>query len=311
MIEINASMVKKLREKTGAGIMDCKKALLECSSNIEEAVDWLRKKGLVAAGKKAGRVAYEGVVALAIAPQRAVILELNTETDFVAKNDKFQSLARNLVNEALKYNVKDAVSLLALKSPYCRSKTIQEEIVEHIAVIGENITLRRLDYIVINSGVIGSYIHNMIADGMGKIGVLVAIECNCSSSEDVKNLAKQIAMHIAAAKPESVNAEQLDQALIEREKAIFTDRAVASGKPAIVVEKMIEGNLRKFYEEVVLLEQAYAIDGKTKIAQMISDVAKKVNMDIKVTKFIRYGLGEGIEKQGSKNLAAPEGYNNC
>ena len=296
MIKINTSMVKELREKTSAGMMDCKKALLECAGNLEEAVDWLRTKGLAAASKKADRVASEGVIALATESQRAIALELNAETDFVAKNNKFQSLAKNLANKALEHNVKDAISLLALNSPYDSSKTVQEEIVEHIAVIGENITLRRVDYVEISSGIIGSYVHSSVADGMGKIGVLVAIECS-SSSEELKVLAKQLAMHIAAAKPEAISTEQLDQELVKREKAIFTERAIASGKSAAVVEKMIAGNLRKFYEEVVLLEQVYAIDGKTKIAQMINDTAKKVGVDVKITKFIRYCLGEGIEKR--------------
>ncbi|WHQ46910.1 MAG: translation elongation factor Ts [Candidatus Midichloria sp.] len=302
MTEINASMVKDLREKTSAGMMNCKKALIECNGNIEEAMDWLRKKGLAAAGRKSGRVASEGVIVLAAAPNKAVILELNAETDFVAKNDKFQALARNLATEALNHDIKSMESLLTLKSSYDSSKTVQEEIVEHIATIGENLTLRRLDYVSLNSGVISSYIHSAIAEGMGKIGVLVVLESN-SATEKVKALAKQIAMHVAAAKPESLNIEQLDQALIEKEKAIFAEQAFASGKPATVVEKMVEGRMRKFYEEVVLLEQAYAIDNKIKISQLIADVAKNVGSEINVTKFIRYELGEGIEKQES-NFAA-------
>ncbi|AEI88954.1 MAG: translation elongation factor Ts [Candidatus Midichloria mitochondrii] len=302
MTEINASMVKDLREKTGAGMMDCKKALVGCNGNMEEAVDWLRKKGLAAAGKRSGRVASEGVIVIATAPNKAIVLELNAETDFVTKNDKFQALARNLAAEALKHDIESMETLLTRESPYDNSKTVQEEIVEHIATIGENLTLRRLDYVSLNSGVIGSYIHSSVAEGMGKIGVLVLLESD-SVSEEVKTLAKQIAMHVAAAKPESLNIEQLDQALIEKEKSIFAEQALASGKPAAVVEKMVEGRMRKFYEEVVLLEQAYAIDNKIKISQMIADVAKKVGSQIKVTKFIRYGLGEGIEKQES-NFAA-------
>ncbi|CAG7590441.1 MAG: translation elongation factor Ts [Candidatus Midichloria sp.] len=298
MTEINASMVKDLREKTGAGMMDCKKALVECNGNIEEAVDWLRKKGLAAASKKSGRVASEGLIVVATAPNKAVILELNSETDFVAKNDKFQALARNLAAEALKHDIKSMEALLTLKSPYNNSKTVQEEIVEHIATIGENLTLRKLDYVSLDSGVIGSYIHSSVAEGMGKIGVLVLLESD-SASEEVKTLAKQIAMHVAAAKPESLNIEQLDQALIEKEKAIFAEQALASGKPEAVVEKMVEGRIRKFYEEVVLLEQVYALDNKIKISQMVADVAKNVGSQIKVTKFVRYGLGEGIEKQES------------
>ena len=298
MTEINASMVKDLREKTGAGMMDCKKALVECNGNIEEAVDWLRKKGLAAASKKSGRVASEGLIVVATAPNKAVILELNSETDFVAKNDKFQALARNLAAEALKHDIKSMEALLTLKSPYNNSKTVQEEIVEHIVTIGENLTLRKLDYVSLDSGVIGSYIHSSVAEGMGKIGVLVLLESD-SVSEEVKTLAKQIAMHVAAAKPESLNIEQLDQALIEKEKAIFAEQALASGKPEAVVEKMVEGRIRKFYEEVVLLEQVYALDNKIKISQMVADVAKNVGSQIKVTKFVRYGLGEGIEKQES------------
>ena len=284
MTEINANMVKELRDKTGSGMMDCKKALVECAGNFEEAIDWLRKKGLAAAGKKADRVTSEGLVAIALSENKAIAIELNSETDFVAQNDKFKNLAKGLAEQALKYNAITVQELLALSSPFDSSRTIKEEITEHIAVIGENITLRRIDNVEINSGVIGSYVHNASANGMGKIAVLISLESN-SSSDEVKQLAKHLAMHIAAAKPSSLNIEQLDGALIEREKAIFTDQAIASGKPTAVIEKMVEGRIRKFYEEIVLLEQIYAIDGKTKVSQMIADVAK--NSEIKVTKFIQ------------------------
>ena len=302
MVDISASIVKELRDKTGAGMMDCKKALLECGASVDNATDWLRKKGLASAGKKTGRIASEGVVSIAVDGNKAVIIELNAETDFVAKNEKFQALARSLLSIALKNNVTDLDSLLTTKFSDNSDKTVQEEIMGHIATIGENISLRRLEVLSIASGVIGSYVHNAVSDSMGKIGVLVSLESDVSN-EIMKSLAKQISMHIAAAKPESLSVEQLDQNIIEREKAIFSEQAIASGKPESVVEKMVEGRIRKFCEEVVLLEQSYAIDGKTKISQMISDAAKQVGADITVTGFVRYALGEGIEKQES-NFAA-------
>ena len=301
MAQISAAAVKELREKTNSGMMDCKKALEECDGNMEDAIAWLRKKGLATASKKSGRIASEGVVAICNRGNTAVILELNSETDFVAKNDKFQNLASKLAQAAAEKSAGSVEQLLDMKSPIS-SATVKDEIIEHIATIGENISLRRLAMASVSSGIVVHYIHNAIADGMGKIGVLVALE-SASHSEEIKELGKHIAMHIAAIKPESLSIEDLDKALIAKEKAIFEEQALASGKPAGVIEKMVEGRIRKLYEEVVLMEQVSVIDGKVKISQLLSDLSKKLGSEVKIKSFVRYALGEGIEKQES-NFAA-------
>ncbi|AIF80569.1 elongation factor Ts [endosymbiont of Acanthamoeba sp. UWC8] len=292
MTNINASSVKDLREKTGAGMMDCKKALTECSGDFEAAVDWLRKKGLSAAGKKADRVAAEGLIAIYTENTRGTVLELNSETDFVARNEKFQSLAKNLVRNASNFNG----SVEELKSSKLKDgKTVNEEVIEHVAVIGENLSLRRFETLSVNSGAVVSYTHNAVAEGLGKIGVLVALESE-AKYEDLLPVGKQIAMHIAAAKPEALNIEQLDPAKVEKEKSILSEQALASGKPKEVVEKMLEGRIRKYYEEVVLLEQVFIMDNKMKISQVIEDAGRQIGKPIKLTAFVRYALGEGIEK---------------
>ena len=301
MAQISAAAVKELREKTNSGMMDCKKALEECDGNMEDAIAWLRKKGLATASKKSGRIASEGVVAICNRGNTAVILELNSETDFVAKNDKFQNLASKLAQAAAEKSAGSVEQLLDMKSPIS-SATVKDEIIEHIATIGENISLRRLAMASVSSGIVVHYIHNAIADGMGKIGVLVALE-SASNSEEIKELGKHIAMHIAAIKPESLSIEDLDKDLIAKEKAIFEEQALASGKPAGVIEKMVEGRIRKLYEEVVLMEQVSVIDGKVKISQLLSDLSKKLGSEVKIKSFVRYALGEGIEKQES-NFAA-------
>ncbi|KIE05294.1 Elongation factor Ts [Candidatus Jidaibacter acanthamoeba] len=292
MTNINASSVKDLREKTGAGMMDCKKALTECNGDFEAAIDWLRKKGLSAAGKKADRIAAEGLIAIYTENTRGTVLELNSETDFVARNEKFQSLAKSLVHNAL--NFKGSVEELK-SSKLEGGKTVNEEVIEHVAVIGENLSLRRFETLSVNSGAVVSYIHNAVAEGLGKIGVLVALESE-AKYEDLLPVGKQIAMHIAAAKPEALNVEQLDPAKVEKEKSILSEQALASGKPKEVVEKMLEGRIRKYYEEVVLLEQVFIMDNKMKISQVIENAGRQIGKPIKLTAFVRYALGEGIEK---------------
>lgn len=293
MTVINANAVKELREKTGAGMMDCKKALMECKGDFEASVDFLRKKGLSATAKKAGRVTAEGLVAVVTDGIHGAVLELNSETDFVAKNDKFQSLAANLAKNFVAYKgdfegFKD--------SKLSTGRTVPEEIAEHIAVIGENMTLRRAEKMSVSKGAVISYVHNAIIPGLGKIGVLVALESD-AAADKLTQLGRQIAMHIAATCPESLNVADLDQALIAKERQFITEQAKASGKPDAVIEKMVEGRLVKFYEQVVLTEQLFVMDGKTRISQVIEDAGKQIGSPIKLTGFIRYTLGEGIEKK--------------
>ena len=294
---ISASAVKDLREKTGAGMMDCKKALSETKGDFEAAIDWLRTKGLSNAAKKADRVAAEGLTAVKVEGNQGAVIEVNSETDFVARNEKFQELVKNIAGLALKHsNVKE------LKSAKLSSgKTVSEAIVENVATIGENITLRRTQTVKVKDGVIGSYVHNAVTPGLGKISVIVGLE-STGDKEKLTSLGKQIAMHIAAAKPASLNVEALDQALITREKNIFIEQAKASGKPDNIIEKMVEGRVRKFYEEVVLLEQVFIIDGKTKISEMLANTAKEIEAEVTLTDFVRFELGEGIELE-EKNFA--------
>lgn len=292
-IIIDANVVRDLREKTGAGFMDCKKALKETNGAFEEAVEWLRKKGIASAAKKADRVASEGLVAMHLTDNSAAIIELNSETDFVAKNPQFKDLAEGLVQEFMSANL----DLEGFKeSTYSKTgKKISETIAEHMAVIGENITLRRAKKLQAKQGTIAGYIHNAVAPGLGKIGVLVSFETDIDATK-VRELGKQIAMHIAAVKPESLSVKDLDPALVETERRILKEQAASSGKPENVIEKMIEGRLSKFYEQVVLLEQPFVIDGKTKIADLLNDFGKTNNGHIKINEFVRFELGEGIKK---------------
>ena len=293
MSNITASMVKELREKTGSGMMDCKKALEECSGDISSAVDWLRTKGLSAAGKKSSRVTAEGLVSTFVSGLDGVILELNSETDFVAKNEKFQELARVLSESFMIFKG----DLESFKASALAGHTVQEEIAEKIAVIGENINLRRAVRISVSQGLVASYTHNSVVPDMGKIGVLVAIESSSSATDKLLDLGKKIAMHIAASRPESLSISELDAKLIEKEKNIFREQAVASGKPDAVIDKMVDGRIRKYYEEVVLLEQIFVMDGKTKISQLLEDASRDLRADVKIKQFVRYTLGEGIEKE--------------
>jgi len=298
MSNISASLVKDLREKTGAGMMDCKKALVETEGDFEAALDWLRDKGLSAAAKKAGRVASEGLVAAVINGNIGAIVEINSETDFVARNDIFQKLVSNVATLAL--DAKDLAALQLSKMP--SGKTVEEEIVEHIATIGENLSLRRVENIKVNEGVVTSYVHNAVLDGLGKIAILVALESKGDKAK-LEALGKQIAMHVAAARPTCLNIESVSSAQVEREKSIFTEQSRASGKPDNIIEKMVEGRIRKFYEEVVLLEQIFVIDGKSKIREVVENAAKEIGAPIQLTAFGRFELGEGIEQE-EKDFAA-------
>jgi elongation factor Ts len=296
MAEITASLVKELREKTGAGMMDCKKALTETSGDLEGAVDWLRKKGLAAAAKKAGRVAAEGLVAVATADTVGAVVEVNSETDFVARNERFQAFANEAARQALTGNG-DLDTLLQAQYPET-GRTIAEEVTHMVATIGENMNLRRISRIEVGSGVVASYVHNALAPNLGKIGVLVGLE-STGDRNRLAELGRQIAMHIAAARPEAVNIEDVDSTSLDRERSVLADQARASGKPEEIIAKMVEGRLRKYYEEVVLLEQVYVIDGENKVRKVVETVAKEIGAPIKIVGFTRFVLGEGIEKEQS------------
>jgi elongation factor Ts len=296
MATITAARVKDLRDKTGAGMMDCKAALAETGGDMEAAVDWLRTKGLAKAAKKAGRVAAEGLIGLAAETKQAALVEVNSETDFVARNPKFQEMVSAIAVTALK--VKGDSDKLA-DAKYGPSKaTVSETIKEMIGSIGENMTLRRTAHLSAAKGAVASYIHNTIAPGLGKIGVIVALESSGDAAK-LANFGRQVAMHIAAANPQAVDAASLDQAFVARERAILTVQAKESGKPAQVIEKMVEGRLRKFFEEVVLLEQAFVHDPDLTVAKALAAAEKDAGAPIKITGFHRFALGEGIDRPDS------------
>jgi elongation factor Ts len=294
MSVISSNMIKDLRETTGAGMMDCKKALAETNGDMEAAKDWLRKKGLSSAAKKAGRVAAEGLVAIAVSGNRAAMVEVNSETDFVARNDQFQALVAGVARYALENNG----DYEKTKNHVCANakKSVAEVISDHVGTIGENISFRRSTSLEVKQGVVATYIHNAVAPNMGRIGVLVALE-SAAPADKLQELGKQIAMHVAAAKPEALKKEEVSAERLEREKNILREQSLASGKPADVVEKMMEGRLRKFYEEIVLPEQLFVIDGKTKVADYVADFAKKSGSPITISGFRLFILGDGIEKQ--------------
>jgi elongation factor Ts len=293
MAEITANLVKELREKSGAGMMDCKKALTETEGNLEEAVDWLRTKGLASAAKKAGRVASEGLVGIATKGTSGAIIEVNSETDFVARNDDFQAFVSNITNLAT--SAADINTLKATAYPG-EDRTVEEQLTHMIATVGENMALRRMSVLRVNNGTVTSYMHNAISSGIGKIGVLVALESN-GDTEKLNALGRQLAMHIAAAAPQSVSSDDLDQQLLERERLILSDQARDTGKPEEIIEKMIEGRIRKFYEEVCLLEQTYVVDGESKIAEVLEKATKELGSTVSIAAFERFALGEGIEKE--------------
>jgi elongation factor Ts len=294
MAEITAALVKELREKTGAGMMDCKKALSETAADLEAAIDWLRKKGLSAAAKKAGRVAAEGLVGVAVSGTAGAVVEVNAETDFVARNDKFQAFVETVARQAL---AGDGDIAKVATAPYPGSgRDVQGELTNLIATIGENMSLRRARRFAVGDGVVASYVHTAVAPSLGKIGVLVALE----STGDKAKLAafgRQLAMHVAASNPQSVSVADLDPAAVAREREVQMGKAAEEGKTPDIAAKMVEGRLRKFYQDVVLMEQTYVIDGESKVAKAIEAAAKDVGAAIKVAGFARFQLGEGIEKK--------------
>ncbi len=300
MPAITAQLVKELREKTGAGMMDCKRALEETDGDVEAASDWLRKKGLAAAAKKAGRATAEGLVGVTVEGSTGALVEVNSETDFVARNEAFQEMVKaiTVAAPAAKGDV-EALKQVELAT----GRTVADEIANAIGIIGENMSLRRTAVLAVEHGAVGGYVHAQTAPGLGKIGVLVALESTAADRAKLGELARQIAMHVAAANPSSVTVAELDPALIEREKAILADQALASGKPAAIVDKMVEGRLRKYYEEVVLLEQVYVIDTDKKVKDVVEAAGKDLGAPVTVTGFVKFVLGEGIERE-TTDLAA-------
>jgi elongation factor Ts len=295
MAEITTSLVKELRERTGAGMMDCKRALTEVEGDLDAATDLLRKKGLAAAAKKAGRVAAEGLVGMALAGGTAgALVEVNAETDFVARNDNFQELVRRIL--ALAPQAKGDLEALKSARIEATGRTVEEEVTQAVVVIGENLNLRRAAYLEVGSGVVAGYLHNQLAPGLGKLGVLVAL-ASTGDAGRLAELGRQLAMHVAASNPHAVSADKMDPALVQRERAIHADQARASGKPDNIVEKMVEGRVRKFYEESTLMAQTFVIDGETKVADVVKKAEKEAGAPIKVTRFVRYALGDGIAKE--------------
>ena len=290
MSEITSAMVKELREKTGVGMMDCKLALKENNGNIEASIDWLRTKGIAKAAKKEGRVASEGLISIENNGNVASVIEVNSETDFVARNEDFQKVVKKLSALSLESENLDE---LIKKQVDERNISVKDYITEMIASIGENINLRRLSKISLkNNGIISSYIHNQVIEGMGKIGVVVALESEADKSI-LEDLGKKIAMHIAATNPISISIDEIPEDVLTREKNILSEEARASGKPEEIIEKMTEGRLKKYYQESVLLEQIFVVDGESKV----SDILNSIENPIKITSFVRMGLGEGIEKK--------------
>jgi elongation factor Ts len=294
MANITAQMVKELRESTGAGMMDCKSALTETNGEMQAAQDWLRKKGLSKAAKKAGRVAAEGLIGVLVKGTKGVMVEVNSETDFVARNDMFQGLVKIIADVAMDVGT-DVEKINAAKAG---SITVAESIANTIAKIGENMSLRRAASLSVTQGAIGAYVHSSVSDGLGKIGVLVALESPGQAGE-LASLGRMIAMHVAASNPQAIDASGLDPATVAREKDVLADKFKAQGKPANVIEKIVESGLKTYYKEVCLLEQAYVHDPAKNVAQALKEAEGKVGGAIKITGFVRYGLGEGIEKQES------------
>lgn len=293
MSVVSVEMIQKLREATSAGMMDCKKALTESNGDFDAAVDWLRKKGIASAAKKADRVASEGLVAAVAQGTKGLVLEVNCETDFVAKNTDFQALVTAMAEAALAANTTDVEAIKALD---LNGTSAQETLTNLIAKIGENMSIRRADSMSVTNGVVATYLHNAATDKTGRIAVMVALE-STAPADKLNALGRQIAMHIAATRPDALNREAVDASKVEREKSVLTEQARASGKPDSIIEKMIEGRINKFYEEVVLLEQAFVMNPDVKVSEHVEATAKELGAPITVAGFIRFGLGEGIEKQ--------------
>jgi elongation factor Ts len=291
MANITASMVKELRDSTNAGMMDCKAALTECDGNLEAAVDWLRKKGLSKAAKKAGRVAAEGLIGIATTATKGTVVEVNAETDFVARNDLFQGLVK-MIADVAQGTGPDVDKILAAKAG---SITVAESIADTVAKIGENMTLRRAAELSVGKGAIGSYVHNSVVDGLGRIGVIVALE-STGKADELKAFGRMVAMHVASANPQAVDPSGLDPVVVEREKNVLAEKFKSQGKPAHVVDKIVESGLKTYYKEVCLLEQGFIFDDKKSVAQAIKEAEGQVGGPIKVTGFVRFALGEGIDK---------------
>ena len=291
MANISASMVKELRDSTGAGMMDCKAALSETDGNLDAAVDWLRKKGLSKAAKKAGRVAAEGLVGVAVTANKGILVEVNSETDFVARNDLFQGLVKMIADAALGSGP-DVDRIL--KAPV-GSHTVADAIAETIAKVGENMTLRRAAGLSVGKGVVASYVHNSVIDGLGRIGVIVGLESPGDAGE-LKAFGRMVAMHVASANPQALEPSGLDAATVEREKGVLAEKFKAQGKPANVIDKIVESGLKTFYKEVCLLDQPFIFDDKKTVAQAVKEAEGKVGGAIKITGFLRFALGEGIDK---------------
>lgn len=294
MAEITAALVKELREQTGAGMMDCKKALAENGGDLDQAVDWLRTKGLSAAAKKSGRVAAEGLVAVAVDGNKGAVVEVNSETDFVSRNEQFQDFVRGVASLALAVDG-DMDKLLAADYPGA-GRTVADQLTHMIATIGENMTIRRCDVMTVGNGVLSTYVHNAMTDGVGKIAVLVGLESTGDKGK-LEAFGKQLAMHVAAAKPQSVSRDELDPEILERERVVLSEQARESGKPEEIIGKMVEGRLRKFYEEVCLLDQTFVIDGETQVSKAVEAAGKDAGGAISINGFKMFVLGEGIEKE--------------
>ena len=294
MAKITAQMVKELRERTGAGMMDCKAALEETSGDMEQAVDLLRKKGLAKAAKKAGRVAAEGLIGLAVDGTKGVVVEVNSETDFVARNDLFQGLVKMIASVALAVGA----DVEKIKDAKVGDTTMADAIADTIAKIGENITLRRASSLSVGTGVIGSYTHNSVEEGLGKIGVVVALE-STAKGEDLKRFGRMLAMHVAASNPQAIDPSGLDPDIVRREKEVLADKYKAQGKPANVIDKIVESGLKTFYKEVCLLDQPFIHEPDKSVSQAVKEAEGKVGGPIKITGFVRYALGEGIDRPDS------------
>ncbi len=293
MTTITAAMVKELREKSGAGMMDCKTALKENDGDLEAAVDWLRTKGLASAAKKADRVAAEGLVGLSTHGNRGALVEVNSETDFVARNDQFQDMVSTIAKLSLEATDTDALSAM----PYGEGDlSIADQLKKMVGSIGENMVLRRSERLEVSDGVVASYIHNAAAPGLGKIGVLVALESSGDKGK-LEEFGRKLAMHVAAVNPLAVSENDIDPAVIERERTVLKEQARESGKPENIIDKMVEGRLRKFYEEIALMSQLYVIDGESKVADAVTAAAADFGAEVKITGFARFALGEGVDKE--------------
>ncbi len=294
MANITASMVKELREKTGAGMMDCKQALTENDGDMEKAIDWLRAKGLSKAAKKSGRVAAEGLVGVATDGTRGAVVEVNSETDFVARNDTFQEMVKNIATVAL--DAKGDIEALKAAEYPGAGKSVEEYVKEMVGSIGENMTVRRTAFLEVPNGVVAAYVHNQAAPGMGKIGVLVALESE-GDADKLMELGRKLAMHVAAAAPLALTEEDLDKDVVERERAILVEQAKESGKPDNIIEKMVEGRMKKFFKESVLLSQIFVMDNETPIEKVVKNAEAEVGAPVKLAGFVRMQLGEGVEKK--------------